>query len=612
MQILKEGAGYSDIKLTIERTNTNTVVKTIHFKDLSLQKPCRLLFSSEDVNKMAQQYTVSRFVSFMISFDIRARMLMDFIMYWRKCCVDFITELQLQLLVIFFLERENIVPTISRLQNISMDNYIIDGWNFSFCTDFKTISTIFDFPIGKSNIESATKRFPSLLHDFFVKFSLKTCFSNVIGVSTGTFLERTKCKFPGQFEALMNKDYNRPPYTIKDAHFSVQDISSPVVIQHPFILNKSISSLLTQTELEDVTNYCSKSAAHLSKYIIENYPKPFLHVFFDYTFPRVSNANKGSAPHSLDVASIKQSLSVGNTRVWTVTIDSEFYRACSFVMELGSIPSDKSKIESLWRLFVCDFFDSVWSQTIFGVSSAIDSSYWKNLTASTDLVNKSLWDEYEWESREIKRSFEHVRAKNLKKTLSHPLYPLIASSRRSHQEWNELWNWTDVNEIRASLGPADPVTVRSMIEKIPSDSTLTASKMKLYLVQWIPYFWFSRNKLNLTVENTGKKFSSPMEKQLYITEQAMKAGSLTTHAPKGYGAMFCEARIENDHGILLDGHNVQGPGVTYSVIGDMDSSSEWAPPFFSSGIPCLAKMIKELIPRYIKWRFREWIISKNL
>jgi hypothetical protein len=174
---------------------------------------------------------------------------MLFVRYWANfhelTGSFFIKNYALILLVLTFLAKKKIVPTILQLQELHDQkgdpNCIIDGWNAGFCTDLNKIRQ-YDLP-GKPPVrEVSWASMLDLIYGFFQMFAELDFENNVICPLIGSTLPRDHFQ-PGHEESLPE---SMERYKVWSANQDLESrfrISAAFKIQDPFQLSFNVGSI---------------------------------------------------------------------------------------------------------------------------------------------------------------------------------------------------------------------------------------------------------------------------------------------------------------------------------------------------------------------------------
>ncbi|XP_047520851.1 terminal uridylyltransferase cid1-like [Pieris napi] len=190
---------------------TKTKIPKVNFQHRKTKICCDVTFSGRGALKN------SLLLQYLISSDERIRPLMFIVKYWAK--INKITGRRLMsnycliLLVVFFLQKERILPTIECLQlNVEMEE--TDYWN----TEFARVV----------NLNDNQKSVYNLLGDFFRFYSTLDFENNIISLYTGDLIRR-KC-FANVQDILsvyeiywVNVREHNLPGLVLDSSFCIQD-----------------------------------------------------------------------------------------------------------------------------------------------------------------------------------------------------------------------------------------------------------------------------------------------------------------------------------------------------------------------------------------------------
>jgi len=241
----------------------------------------------------------SRLFRFILRHDLRIWPLVMLLRYWKATFEllplknplrqgeDF-EDYTVLLLLIFFLTRIKVIPSVMQLQSLSPAPLVINDTDIGFAGDHKIV------PPAKITMLTEDKFIRTmstlgLLKDFFgfiggKDFDYK---ENVICTATGEFVPR-KCFKPHLEKDLPQSIKKRYQFTSSgDLRVQKLDISSTLVVQDPLSLTENAAQGFSEEEISEFISKCKESVDLIEEFMVLS--KPNALTMFDEKAPEVKN-----------------------------------------------------------------------------------------------------------------------------------------------------------------------------------------------------------------------------------------------------------------------------------------------------------------------------------
>ncbi|CAG9788443.1 unnamed protein product [Diatraea saccharalis] len=198
---------------------TSAKVPILKFFHIPTQRHCDINFKSKAGVRN------SSLMAYLLHMDKRAVTLAVIIKYWSKVHnltgTNMMTSYGLTILVIFYLQQINILPSVCKLQKDN-EMYAIDGWNTAFREDFSFMS---------DNCQSVYE----LLGGFFKFYSAINFEENIISPFTGNLIPRNLFKNLDDVPSV----FDMYKINIGSKEYEALRIDTKMCIQDPFEHNRN-------------------------------------------------------------------------------------------------------------------------------------------------------------------------------------------------------------------------------------------------------------------------------------------------------------------------------------------------------------------------------------